>query len=100
MTAGAQRLWIICYDIADDKRRAKVYKRMRGAGEHIQFSVFRCVLSELQLVELKTDLVDIIDGREDQVLFVPLGAAEVAANWGMYALGKPLARPSRTVKIV
>ena len=99
MSAG-QQLWLACYDIADDKRRTKVYHLFRGAGEHIQFSVFRCVLSDLQLAELKARLIAAIDDNEDQVLFVPLGPSDNPKSWTMTALGKPLVAPARTVRVV
>ena len=34
--------YLVCYDIADDKRLRKVFKLMRGFGDHLQFSVFEC----------------------------------------------------------
>lgn len=100
MSARGQKLWLVCYDITDDRRRTKVYHLMRGAGEWIQYSVFRCVLSDLQLEELKARLDVALDGAEDQVLFVPLGSADSQKSWRMFTLGRPLTLPTRTVRIV
>lgn len=100
MSAGGQKVWLVCYDISDDKRRDKVYHLMRGAGDRLQYSVFRCALSDIQLAELKLKLDDEIDHFEDQVMFVPLGPAENPKSWTMFALGRPLAVPARTVRIV
>ncbi len=65
--------WIVCYDICDPKRLRKVYRLMRGFGEHWQYSVFHCELSAARRVQLISLLEDVIDPTEDQVLFAPLG---------------------------
>ena len=36
--------YIVTYDITDDRRRTAVYKCLRGFGDHLQYSVFRCDL--------------------------------------------------------
>ena len=41
----ATRSWAT-YDICEDKRLAKVYKIMRGYGDHLQYSVFECQLTQ------------------------------------------------------
>ncbi|MFW5697990.1 MAG: CRISPR-associated endonuclease Cas2 [Fimbriimonadaceae bacterium] len=37
-------LVVVCYDIADDRRRNKVAKILEGYGERVNFSVFECWL--------------------------------------------------------
>ena len=37
--------FLVCYDIADDKRLRKVFKTCCNFGDHLQFSVFECDLS-------------------------------------------------------
>ena len=64
---------LVSYDISDDKRWRKVYKTMKGYGEHIQYSVFLCQLSELQEAKLKAALEDIVHHQDDQVMFVHIG---------------------------
>lgn len=100
MSARGPQVWLVCYDISDDKRRTKVYHLMRGAGDHLQYSVFRCVLSEVQLAELKAKVDLALDALEDQVMFVPLGPAASPRSWRMFALGRPLVPPARTVRVV
>ncbi len=94
------RLWLVCYDIADGKRLRRVYRLMRGFGDHLQHSVFRCLLSERQQAELEGRLVEAIKPSEDQVLFVPLGAPGGAAERGTFTLGKPLVHVERIVRVV
>ncbi|MGI6496948.1 MAG: CRISPR-associated endonuclease Cas2 [Kiritimatiellia bacterium] len=40
-----RRFYLVSYDIPDDKRRARVFKLMRGWGERVQYSVFCCQLN-------------------------------------------------------
>lgn len=100
MSHPGQRVLLVCYDIADDRRRTKVYQAMCGAGERLQYSVFRCVMSDLQLAVLKETLTNVIDGLADQILFVPLGRADAPASWSMSTLGRPLLEPARSVRVV
>lgn len=64
---------LVCYDISDQKRWSKVYKTMKGNGEHVQYSVFICQLTGLQEAKLKAKLDEVIHHNEDQVMFVDIG---------------------------
>jgi CRISPR-associated protein Cas2 len=92
-------VWLVCYDICEDRRLRAVYTLMRGYGEHLQYSVFRCVLSEIQLATLKGRLHEILDHSVDQILFVPLGQADTERAWRVDTLGVPLARPERIARV-
>jgi CRISPR-associated protein Cas2 len=81
--------YIVCYDICDDKRLRKVYKIMRGYGDHLQYSVFECQLTRADFVRLRSQLSSVIHHTEDQVLFVDLGPAEGRGDRVITALGKP-----------
>jgi CRISPR-associated protein Cas2 len=81
--------YLVCYDISDDKRLRKVFKVMRGYGDHLQYSVFECQLTSMDLVRLRSELASIIHRNEDQVLFVNLGPAEGRGDRVITALGKP-----------
>jgi CRISPR-associated protein Cas2 len=81
--------YLVCYDIADEKRLRKVFKLMRGFGDHLQFSVFECQWTLSDLVRCREALAGIIHHDEDQVLFVNLGPAEGRGDRVISALGKP-----------
>lgn len=81
--------YLVCYDICDDKRLRRVFKVMRGYGDHLQYSVFECQLTSMDLVRLRSELSGIIHHDEDQVLFVNLGPAEGRGDRVITALGKP-----------
>lgn len=81
--------YIVSYDISDPKRLRQVFKTMRNWGDHLQFSVFECQLTRMDLVRLRAELAEIIHHTEDQVLFVDLGPAEGRGDRVITALGKP-----------
>ena len=81
--------YIATYDICDPKRLRNVFKTMRAWGDHLQYSVFECQLDRRELIELKSELVQIIHADEDQVLFINLGPSEGRGDRVIEALGKP-----------
>lgn len=85
----AQTVYLVSYDIADADRLRKVFKVMKGAGEHVQFSVFRCVLSDRAKQELIDALERVIERANDQVLFVDLGPEDGRAATCFAYLGRP-----------
>jgi CRISPR-associated protein Cas2 len=81
--------YLVCYDISDEKRLRTVYKTMRNFGDHLQYSVFECQLTEMDLARCRSRLSEIIHHQEDQILFVNLGPAEGRGDRVISALGKP-----------
>ena len=80
--------YIVTYDISDDKRLRKVFKTMRGYSDHLQYSVFECQLTRMDLVRLRAELAEIIHHKEDQVLFIDIGPAEGRGDRVITSLGK------------
>ncbi len=62
-------MFIVSYDIVDDKTRSKVAKLMEAYGVRVQKSVFECELNEKQLIKLKNKLAMLIDHETDSVRF-------------------------------
>jgi len=81
--------YLVCYDICDDKRLRKVYKAMRDFGDHLQYSVFECQFTAIDLAKCRHVLSEIIKHNEDQVLFVDLGPTEGRGERVISALGQP-----------
>jgi len=82
------RRYFVTYDISDPKRLRLVFRIMKGAGEHVQLSVFRCDLSDRQVEELVGDLQRVIQPREDQVLVIDLGPTRGVSLQQVRALGR------------
>jgi len=64
--------YLVCYDIADERRLSRVFKLMKHRGVHLQYSVFFCRMTWQNLLELKVRLSNIIDEKEDDVRIYPL----------------------------
>jgi CRISPR-associated protein Cas2 len=81
--------FLVCYDICDDKRLRRVFKTMKNWGDHLQYSVFECQLTPVDLAKCNHELSEIIKYNEDQVLFIDLGPAEGRGERVITALGLP-----------
>lgn len=68
-----RRDFLVTYDISDDKRLRAVFKLMKGFGDHVQLSVFRCSLNKMEMAELVSKLSALIHHPVDQVLIISLG---------------------------
>lgn len=65
-------LYVIAYDIPNDKRRAKVHKALCGFGDWTQYSLFECFLDAKAFVKLRAKLDTILKPEEDSVRIYPL----------------------------
>ncbi|MGR9108436.1 MAG: CRISPR-associated endonuclease Cas2 [Gammaproteobacteria bacterium] len=65
------RLWMISYDIEDDKVRRRVSDLLKNHGKRVQYSVFECWLSGRELTGLRVRLQREID-EGDRVRWYPL----------------------------
>jgi CRISPR-associated protein Cas2 len=84
--------YLVCYDVCDDKRLRRVFKTCKNYGNHLQFSVFECDLTESERTALESELKQTIKHDEDQVLFVRLGPTENRGDRRVSALGLPYSR--------
>lgn len=73
---SVEHLYLVTYDIADEKRWRAVFKLMHGFGEWTQLSVFQCRLTRSRHMELISRLTTTILATEDHVLVVDLGPVE------------------------
>jgi CRISPR-associated protein Cas2 len=92
---------VVCYDIADAKRLRQTYRTMKGFGDPLQYSVFRCELSDVELIALKEKLWSIMNLAEDRVIVIDLGPAGARGDQCIESWGTQRSEPpSRTAKIV
>lgn len=71
-----EHLYLVTYDIRDEKRWRRVFKLMKGFGEWLQLSVFQCRLSRRRHAELLQLFDDTINRRVDALLVIDLGPAD------------------------
>ena len=70
-----------------------------GNGDHVQFSVFLCQLSDVELARLKGKLQDSVNARQDQVVVLDLGPADSDLTSRLECLGKAYTPPARVMVI-
>jgi CRISPR-associated protein Cas2 len=91
--------YIVTYDIVDDHRRNAVYKALRGYGDHLQYSVFRCDLADRERVEMTATLHPLIDHTADQILVIDLGPIDGRALTCISSIGRAYRNPERNAVI-
>ena len=69
-----KHFYVVAYDIGDDKRRDKVVKLLESIGTRMNFSVFECMLTDIQYRNMCERLAKIVVKREDRVNIYPLCA--------------------------
>lgn len=67
------RLWMVAYDISDDKIRREVRKALTNHGTRVQYSVFECFLANKKKHELQTQVTGLIEPG-DSIRWYPLCA--------------------------
>jgi CRISPR-associated protein Cas2 len=67
-------LYVVAYDIPDDRRRTKIHKALCGFGEWTQYSLFECFLDARELVRLRAKLQALLQPNEDSVRIYPVCA--------------------------
>src|SRR5205809_5011797 len=77
------RWWLVCYDVHDPERLRKAAKHMEGYGERMQYSVFRCWLTRLEMERLRWELTELL-APEDEVLLIPLCGTCVTGIVGIH----------------
>lgn len=94
-----ERLFIIAYDIANQRRWRRVFKTMRGYGDWIQLSVFQCRLSRRRRAELETRLRALVKTGEDHVLLIDVGPAD-KTELAIESIGKTFAKIERRPTVI
>ena len=72
MPARDHTRYLICYDVSDDRRRARVAKCLQDFGCRVQLSVFEAVLGKDQAARMVEALSDRISKSDDRVRIYPL----------------------------
>ena len=67
--------YVVCYDIPNDGRRARIARCLDDYGDRVQYSVFEMLLDRRLFDNLVADLSARIDPAEDRVNIYPVCAA-------------------------
>lgn len=95
-----RRCYLVCYDIRDEKRLRRVHRVCKGYGEPWQYSVFFCVLKDIDRVRLQSELETEMNLREDQAMIIQLGADEETARAATTVIGQSLPEQERGVVVI
>ena len=74
-----------------------VTSRDEGFGDRVQYSVFVCDLSEVELIKMKTSLELLIDRGQDSIMVIDLGSEDASRFTFM---GQPLKLPNNSALII
>ena len=94
-----ERLFIVTYDIADQKRWRRVFKAMQGYGDWIQLSVFQCRLSARRRAELGSRMRELIKSGEDHVILVDVGPAD-KIDLAIESIGRTFSKIERRAIVI
>jgi CRISPR-associated protein Cas2 len=64
-------LWMVAYDISNNKIRKTVHDHLSNHGQRVQYSVFECRLEKIQLQALCNTLNQLIEDN-DKIRWYPL----------------------------
>ena len=62
-----KNLYIIAYDISNDKKRNRMAELLSKWGRRINLSVFECIFTKSQLAKIKEKIEKSIDNNTDSV---------------------------------
>ncbi|MBI1366036.1 MAG: CRISPR-associated endonuclease Cas2 [Alphaproteobacteria bacterium] len=94
-----ERIYLVTYDISDQKRWRRVFRIMKGYGRWLQLSVFQCRLTTRRRADLSARLEKEIHHRDDHVLIVDVGPAE-KVELKVESLGKSFESVKRQAIII
>ena len=94
-----EHTYLVCYDIADQKRWRRIFKTMKGYGEWMQLSVFQCRLSRMHFLRMTDTLKGLLNQNEDHLLIIDLGPAE-SVNIRVESYGKKFVPIQRQAVVV
>ena len=68
--------YVVSYDIREPRRLCRVHRAMKGFGEPVHYSVFRCDLTTRGKVDMISVLTELIAPEEDRIMIIDLGPVE------------------------
>ena len=95
-----RRCYLVCYDIRNPNRLRRVHRVLRGYGEVWQYSVFYCVLTDIDRVRLESDLKHQMNLKDDRAVIIDMGSNDKTARQAVTVLGEPLPEPDGSVLVV
>lgn len=96
MARAKKTFCVVAYDIKEDRKRARVSKILEKYGIRVNFSVFECMFTDIQLLQVQEKIKKILDKHSDTVIYYP-----ICVNCYTKIIYQPAHRQtSRTIEIV
>ena len=96
MARAKKTFCVVAYDIKEDRKRARVSKILEKYGIRVNFSVFECMFTDIQLLQVQEKIKKILDKRSDTLIYYP-----ICVNCYTKIIYQPAHRQtSRTIEIV
>ena len=92
--------YIVAYDVSDGKRLRRIFKKMNGFGDALQYSVFACDLSAKERVIMEEALTEIIDPKADRVIIIDVGPVEGRGGDVVRTMGRQIKPKEREALVV
>jgi CRISPR-associated protein Cas2 len=100
MDLSARTVFLVTYDVCDQKRLTRTRNVLLGFGSPVQLSVFRCELTAREMVDLRVALTEVFNMDEDQALFADLGPAEGRGSDSLMSLGRAMGEVTRSAVVL
>lgn len=95
-----RRCYLVAYDIREPKRLRKIHTAIRGYGEAWQYSVYFCVLKDIDRVRLQAELEEHMNLKEDQAIIIDLGMDEEMARKSIKTIGLSLPESKSRIIVI
>jgi len=95
-----RHVYLVSYDVSEPRRLRVTHKVLRGFGDPLQYSVFRCTLSEREKAVLILRLEEVIRLDQDRVMIVNLGPPGGEIDSQIQFLGQPLTLPEEAGAVI
>jgi CRISPR-associated protein Cas2 len=83
-------LFVISYDITNDRRCTKIARTLEGFGQRVQYSVFECDLTDRQYEVLRRKLLKRLAAQEGDSLRVYRLCKTCVQGIALYGAGPPV----------
>ena len=94
-----EKLYIVAYDISDQRRWRRVFRTMHDYGEWLQLSIFQCRLTRRRRAELEIRLRGLVKSGEDHVLLIDTGSAD-KVHLAVESIGKTFSKIERQAVVI
>lgn len=72
MVRAKKKFCVIAYDIREDRKRERVSKILEKYGIRVNYSVFECMFTDAQLLQVQEKIEKQLNKRCDTVIYYPI----------------------------